>query len=364
MTFTSIQLNHETAKAQLNAAYLEANTRDRAVSKYRNEISKVINGEHKTYRYILITNLLAKATNSKVNALALQVGANFNNAFDSRSLCHKVFVPFERDRLDGRLGRSNEPYLNKPARFKALSTENAVRKGNDRVLLELCIKVLSKCTRLEAYEGLVDAIHLTLKRPSIHDHIVRIDGQLSTSEKLQKFAQLILKNSNEGENCALLAGLAFYFLSNGFDIPLKINVHPVNQSGASSKEISDVDVYLKNKLRFTAEVKDKIFTKEDVDHAAYKVQTAGHAEMFFMTGPNATTALTAQQINEIGIANGIRITLVSIASFYEMTLGLCKVSITAKEAWQMIAQICQSAKMKQTTIENVRNSAQLIELIE
>ena len=98
-------------------------------SKHRQLISDVILGTHLTYRYILITNLLAKAVNSHVHPLTLQAGAAHSGAFDARSLCHKVFVPFERKYLNGKLGRSNEPFLNKPARFTELSAKNAVRAG-------------------------------------------------------------------------------------------------------------------------------------------------------------------------------------------------------------------------------------------
>ena len=62
-------------------------------------IQTVLKGNHKTYKYVLINGLLAKATNDKINALALQAGAPITGAFDARTLCHKVIVPFERDFL-------------------------------------------------------------------------------------------------------------------------------------------------------------------------------------------------------------------------------------------------------------------------
>ena len=49
------------------------------------KLKSVILGSHKTYRYILVTNLLAKAVNPKANALCLQAGAPLCGAFDSRS---------------------------------------------------------------------------------------------------------------------------------------------------------------------------------------------------------------------------------------------------------------------------------------
>ncbi|NEQ98881.1 MAG: restriction endonuclease, SacI family, partial [Cyanothece sp. SIO2G6] len=49
------------------------------------EISTIIQGKHLTFRYILVTGLLGKATNPSINALALQAGADVEGAYDARS---------------------------------------------------------------------------------------------------------------------------------------------------------------------------------------------------------------------------------------------------------------------------------------
>jgi hypothetical protein len=110
--------------------------------KLTNAIRSILLGTHKTYKYILITGLLAKATNQSVNPLALQSGAPLAGAYDARSLCHKVIVPFEREYLSNALGGSNEPFLNKPARFTHLSDNNAVRRGSDKETLVSLIDIL------------------------------------------------------------------------------------------------------------------------------------------------------------------------------------------------------------------------------
>lgn len=273
-------------------------------------------------------------------------------------------VPFERQFLDGKLGRSNEPYLNKPARHKAMSLDNAVRGGNDSHIQKTCISVLSKLSSQEANDALIDAIFFTLHRPSMNDSSVKLNGGMSIHAHLKEFADLILSTSNEGESCALLTGLAFHFLSYSLSESLDIRVHPVNQSGASSKEILDVDVYAKNKLRFTAEVKDKAYTREDVDHAAYKVRLAGHGAMLFIEGPNASTGLSNAEINEIGLSQGVRITVVSAKAFFLVALGLCSDDVDPSSAWEKIVKISQSAKFKQTTNIHIQNMAVQVGLIE
>jgi hypothetical protein len=47
--------------------------------------------------------------------------------------------------------------------------------------------------------------------------------------------------------------------------------HKVNQSGASSKEIGDIDVFNDGNFYYSIEVKDKNFNEYDVEHAFNKV---------------------------------------------------------------------------------------------
>lgn len=132
-------IDFKTAYLVLEQALAEAETLDDNISQ---TIQTVLTGPHKTYRYILVNALLAKATNEKINALSLQKGDGKGGKFDARSLCHKVVVPFEKLQLPGCLGDSNEPFLNKPARFVSLSLTNAVRTGKDWETLKNLITIL------------------------------------------------------------------------------------------------------------------------------------------------------------------------------------------------------------------------------
>ena len=132
----SIKLSLETAKNVL----LEADEKRARIDDGTGKtVRSIIKGPHKTYRYVLITALLAKAADSRVDILSIQAKDHSAGAYDARELCHKVIVPFERDNYPMGLGGSNEPYLNKPARYPRLSLQNAVRKGQDRKTLETLI---------------------------------------------------------------------------------------------------------------------------------------------------------------------------------------------------------------------------------
>lgn len=256
------------------------------------KLQMVILGPHKTYRYVLVTNLLAKAVNAEINALSLQAGAPIDGAFDSRSLCHKVLVPFERDRLANALGGSNEPYLNKPARFTHLKEDNAVRKRNDREILNTVIAIANEVNSAGsslAFKCLSCCFRL-LEKVIANNQLLSTVNTIITPDLIDiyTFIGRFIEESFEGETCAAVVGAVekqFYSCLKG---EYRVEVHKVNESGASSREIGDIDVYEGDKCFCSIEVKDKAFTVYDVEHAFTKMIAAHVNRGSFVYGPRAT----------------------------------------------------------------------------
>ena len=143
----------EDAAVKLNEAYEAALITPHPVCRHGEFIDYVIDNTHLTFKYILFTAVLAKATDSSINPLCLQKKSELPGAYDARTVCHKVVVPFEMETLEKALGGSNEPFLNKPARFPELDKNNAVRRGNDQELLDaLCDNLPTIQTSEDAYE--------------------------------------------------------------------------------------------------------------------------------------------------------------------------------------------------------------------
>lgn len=236
-------------------------------------IESVLCGTHKTYKYILVNGILAKASNNDANPIALQAGAPLSGAFDARSLCHKVLVPFERDFLNNVLGGSNEPFLNKPARFTHLSKDNAVRKGKDKETLLLLIKIFSAIkTSTDANDYL--ACVFAILQGQIKEANKAFENVINYSPELieiYEFSLLFISKSFEGETSAIIVGslelLHHQYMKGNY----AVKAHKVNQSGASSKEVGDIDIYSDGKFYYSIEVKDKNFNQYDVEHAFNKV---------------------------------------------------------------------------------------------
>lgn len=89
-----------------------------------------------------------------------------------------------------------------------------------------------------------------------------------------------------GETCALIVSTieSYYWMNKG-----KVNPHKVNESGSSTKEIGDIDIFDNDETAVSSiEVKDKEFSKEDVDHAIRKFADAGIERSMFVYGKCAS----------------------------------------------------------------------------
>lgn len=290
------------------------------------KIEQIIGHTHLTYRYILLNGMLAKATNAQADPLALQAGAPLNGAFDARSLCHSVVVPFEQTVLEKRLGGSNEPFLNKPARYTHLSADNAVRRGMDRTTLERLIALFGMVNaRGNAMEALVAVLAHIL---ALNSRVVVFEENrfqnIASKRAILQLCQRLVSRSSEGETLALTVAMLFELVSKSHGGTLVVSSHPANQSGASSNEISDVDVFEADgkTARFCCEAKDKPFGRADIDHAAGKVAESGNATMLFVYGPNARTGESLPAIVQEYEAKGFDLTFLTVDQFATGVIAL------------------------------------------
>jgi hypothetical protein len=356
-----VKVSEVAAKEALLTAYRRALEDDlRLDAKSKELIDFVLKNKHKTYKYILITALLAKAAEEAVNPLCLQAGSKLPGAYDARSICHKVLVPFEMTELGKVLGGSNEPFLNKPARFPELSINNAVRKGIDLSILKALCDGLPKIkTQKEAFDDLIYALQMliAIKHANEVNLQFQIEHLSSDAARLCEFMSDLLTENKEGETLTLvIAGLFELFMANEDDY--RVEVHPVNQSGASSKEISDMDIYKNGKLYITNELKDKPFTDTDIRHAADKVIAAGKSQMNFIVGrrggglQNQIDACKEEYLERNFVIN-----VVSVDSYMLSLLNMID-TVDIERYLKFILKTAASTKFKEDTIEFVRLKAE------
>jgi len=251
------------------------------------ELRAILHGPHLTFRYMLITALLAKTVNPKIDARSLQAGWESEGkpvpgAYDARSLCHKVIVRIERELLGNRLGGSNEPYLNKPARYQSIELDNPVRRGKDQELLTLLHKLTEEINAQPDYAifSLHWAIKLLFELDSrVNTSYELVTPQISTTKVIDIFSNLI-DQACEGQSLVI----AFGAIMKTRLSDLEITCHPPNQAGSSSNEIGDVDFSKENKVVLCAELKDKDYSVSDVMHAVDKAVDGECGKLLIVEG--------------------------------------------------------------------------------
>ena len=319
-------------------------------------IDWVIRGTHKTYKYILVNALLAKSVNPHIDALSLQAGDDSIGAYDARSLCHKVLVPFERECVPNSLGNSNEPFLNKPARFPRLTKDNAVRRGNDRKTLELVIGILSSISSSEQAARYLSSALFTMKciSDNYNDKFklsMSVAENYSDSQGILNLVSSLLEESCEGEVCPLIvAAIETIVEPNCEVIP-----HKVNESGASSNEIGDIDILDNGRFCRSIEVKDKDFTKEDVEHAILKFRAAGISNSLFIYGPNAKfDAVEVEQLAARYGRKGTYCAVVSIIDFVKIRLAYMSTDVESNSFPERLLHYAREIEAKDTAVRWVR----------
>ncbi|MBU5439808.1 restriction endonuclease, SacI family [Tissierella sp. MSJ-40] len=355
-----MRLNQENAKSVLYRAYDIAQNSHLVNCPLSEFFDFVLNNTHLTYKYILFTAILAKATDESINPLCLQVKSELPGAYDARSICHKVIVPFEMEVLQKALGGSNEPFLNKPARFPELSKNNAVRRGNDQRILNALCDFLPQITNDEiAFNCLVYILQKLIVMRDEKLNLVNFtlaDGNNSKAT-LYKFILNLLKSSFEGETLTLVvAGLYAQYLA--LDASYKVEVHPVNQSGASGREISDLDIYYNNSLYIANELKDKPYTESDIRHAADKVIQSGGTQLIFIDGLHSYCEPTIKlSIEEEYLKRGFLLEIISVTHFAK-TIITYTMEINIELFVKYIIEIALNTKFKQEAISYILQSAE------
>lgn len=356
-----VKVDQNKAQKILYSAYDKAIKFPEATCLHKGFIDFVLDNTHLTYKYVLVNALLAKATNPESNPLCLQKKSKLPGAYDARTICHKVLVPFEKEELGKALGGSNEPFLNKPARFTELNETNAVRAGRDKEILNsLCNNLPTINNSYDAYNCLVYALTKLIKvkeqKAALTKFKLSNNNINCSATKLYVFLNELLNKNYEGEVLTLvIAGIYEQFMHKFDDY--FVEVHPVNESGASSKEVSDLDVYLNKKLFISNELKDKEFSDHDLSHAADKVIEAGIMRMNFIVGRHGgCPEEITRAVTESYFLKGFILNIITVDQFIITMLTLID-NIDIENFLKYILQTARDTKFKETTIKYILDCA-------
>lgn len=258
----------------------------------REKIREVVTNETygtKTFRYMLVTNVLAKAVNNDAHYLALKAKSDLSGSFNSGGLATEIVTDWEKDHGQ-RLGGSNEPRTNKPYfdQVKVEEDYDASQQGAYDTLRNLLIKLQEETQSgdLDPMDVLRQTLYeVSRLAPKTVEYTNPPDVPF---HQLESVIREYLQKSNLGERlAAVTAGVidAQYYFADKDDVVVKaehVNVPDVNSSAAGDIEVFRTDD--EEDLLRAIEVKDKPARKSDIQHSVAAARRHELSEYLFVTG--------------------------------------------------------------------------------
>jgi hypothetical protein len=261
----AITINHRTAALLLEEAWTSQPTPGLSLpASVVDGLHRILTSSRKTFKYVLVTGVLAKCVNPAAHPRALQAGSSLDGAYDARSLCHTVVVPFEKPRGD-LFGLSNEPFLSKPARH--LEHDKANRQLKYKALAGVLHDLLEHVHRLSPElrrETLIQA--LTIARLRAANVSLALAPSAPSLNLVSDFLQRFLQCGDGGARLVAVAGTFLKLFNEGLDVRA---YHP-NAPDAFAGTAGDIEIKDSGRLIAAFECKDRPLTLDDVLHGLGK----------------------------------------------------------------------------------------------
>lgn len=290
----SLDVNESVATKILYDSYQKVSKSPVDTCAIKDTIDFVMEGKNcLTYRYIMFTAVLAKTVNPQIDILSLQAKDKSSGAFDARSLAKDVVFPFQKTMLGNILDGSNsDPLVNKPARFERLRKDNPAAGGDPSKALVMLCDNLPKIRTRENASICVDYIVSQLLRKKEKRDTMRQKFEITAPDMdvyhVQNFMRSLLDCGFGGAALVIVTTALYEMLFNNEEYTIK--AHPVNQSGSSKRQFSDLDVYRDEKPFMGTELKDKPYTLADIEHAAETALKAKASSLLFVAGRQSSFA--------------------------------------------------------------------------
>jgi len=298
LSATSVSIDYSAASAELEKAWQTSSTRAARLDKgIATTITSVLHGSTVTYRYILITGMLAKLMDPHAHPRALQMRSSLTGAYDARSLCHSVVVPFEHSKGD-LWGFSNEPFVNKPARHPEHDKTNPqLRDKAGAALTHDALDWATKASADDLHEALILIMHLGRQRLSTLPKAGKGKGR--NLQPLRRFIKEFLSVTDGGTRLVSITAAFVHLLNPEADV----RAYAPNVADKFGKKAGDIEVYLSDQLVTAYECKDRPFTENDFQHGLRKAVEHRVSEYVFVSGPGLTAPF--ETLTAMSEASGI-----------------------------------------------------------
>lgn len=241
------------------------------------EIDGLVNSKVTSIRYALITQVVGKIADPRRSLLYLQSGDGNPGAWNARSFCDKVIVPWVSDNQNV-IGASSEPYASNPLRRVCISQDMSdvrnVREWNRLVALFETWDGASPDKLYTLYRRCLAAIARRLADQSFEYSIpLRI-----SAGRTRALLEAFLSDQSSGFRPMVITAALMQVLGEGFSLFDRIDSQGVNEADVATGAPGDVMCYAEDgTLILAVEVKDRRLTLADVRSSERKVLQADPA---------------------------------------------------------------------------------------
>jgi len=292
---------------------------------FRQAITRCVNSKTKTYRYVLPTQLLAKAADASVDCRSLQATGKRKGAFDARSICDDIIVPFDKSNHNV-LGGSPEPYVNNPLRQPEI-TERYRNKQKDKIGWDdLCfvLNEVEKSNEISFTQRVFEqALVEIIKRLSVVQVLYSVPKRISLPRTIS-LVEAYLSEQSGGDRVLAVAASIFETIGKRFNL-FVIKRANINAADTSSGMVADIEcVDSKGNVLLAVEVKDKALTVNQVVDKLPNLRAKQVSEILFI----AQKGIEKESVNEVAtlvdreFVSGQNIYVFDLIRFAESLLAL------------------------------------------
>lgn len=247
-------------------------------------IRRTVKGETTSYRYALPTQVLAKVLDPSLDCRCLQVKRGGVGAFDARSFCKKVIVPFNREHGNV-LGTSEDPYVSKPLRHEEISSvyrdEIKDKGGWD----DLCLLSNEIETRKDVNftERVLDQTLVEIYRRLSEIRVSYLTPRRASLDGVEALIERYVAEPSGGARPEVVAYSLLKTAGKRFNLFKRVESSKATTANRMTGRVADIECYGSNdEIKLAGNVKDIPLTKGMIEDQTGKIHEGKVRNLLFL----------------------------------------------------------------------------------
>lgn len=238
------------------------------------DVDRLVNSQSQSIRYAVLTQILGKIADPTRSLLCLQLSSGGVGAWDARSFCVAVIVPWTVENQNV-IGNSPDPYVSNPLRRARLTLDMSGTNKKDKDDWQALVKLFQSLDNKSSpdlqktYRRCLAAVARRLAKQNFQYQIPMRIGATKTETMLEEF----LDEQSGGLRPMVVATALMKIIGKGFNLFHHVESQGVNEADTASGVPGDIMCYAEdNTVVLAVEVKDRKLNLTDVQSSTRKAE--------------------------------------------------------------------------------------------